>query len=701
MGPGPVIISKFPKIRWAALIFVFLPLISGSSRAELVEYDMDIDYKTVNYTGRTVQAMAVGGTIPARTIEATEGDTLRVTFHNKMKEDTSIHWHGVLLPNDQDGVPYFTTPPIKAGASFTYEYPVIQSGTYWYHSHTALQEQRGLYGALVFHPKEKRHSYDWEHVVLFSDWTDEDPGRVLRNLKSDGDYYSFKKGTSQSWDRVLAHGWKAVKARLNAEWTRMGPMDLSDVGYDRFLTNGEPTTDFEASKGEKVLLRLVNGSASTYFDVQFAGGSMQVVAADGMDVEPVETGVLRIAVAETYDVIVTLPEDRAYELRATAMDGSGYTSFFIGKGTRISAPDRPKPDLFMTDHSAHGQHAGHGASMPAGHDHHAMVHGSLPPDAPLDYARLRSLAPTLLPAGSPVREVVLRLTGNMERYVWSFNDRKLEKADTIVIRKGENVRFVLQNETMMNHPIHLHGHFFRVLNGQGDYSPLKHTVDVKPFETTVIEFYANQEKDWLFHCHILYHMMSGMSRIVGYEGSPGHGRHLVHSDHAHWYGWGRVAAQSNMTDGFLKVTDDVNQAELVWDTDYDGEYDIEAKYLRNVSRFLDIFAGGEFEERSEHRERAVAGIRYVLPFLVTTECRIDQRGSLKFGFEKEVQLTPRLDLHAFYEVELEPEEEWDWSETNVEHDWRLELEYRLTDSFYLTANYDSDHRAGGGVRVKF
>lgn len=709
--------SKSVFLLFFAVLLLALPPVL---RAELVEYEIEIDYQTVNFTGKEVQAMTIGGTIPGTVIEAHEGDTLRVTFHNRMDVETSIHWHGILLPNDQDGVPYLTTMPIHAHSSFTYEYPVIQSGTYWYHSHTGLQEQRGVYGALIFYPREKKTVYDREYIVALSDWTNEDPHSVLRHLKSDGDYYALKKDTVQSWLKVLRRGWKAVRLRLKSAWIRMGPMDITDVGYDAFLLNGKETGPVgDARPGEKILLRVINMSASSHFDVEFAGGKMQIVAADGLDIEPVDVDRFRIAVAETYDVVVTVPTEKSYELRATAMDGSGYASGFLGTGETVPARDLPKPDLIMTDHSAHKNHQS--SAMPADHsshegmDHsmhagHTMHHGAPAGPRVLTYDDLRSPGETVLPDEAPVREITLRLTGNMERYIWSFNDRTLEESDAILIRKGENVRIHLVNETMMDHPIHLHGHFFRVLNKQGRHSPLKHTVDVKGMETTTIEFHADQEKDWLFHCHILYHMMTGMSRVFRYEGSEYspmlaamRAKHKVHSDHSRFYSWGNLSAQSNLVDGFLKVTDDRNQLEVSWDNNYTGEYDVVPKYLRNLSRFLDVYAGGEFvrNEDGHIENHAIWGFRYVLPMLVEFEYKMDQRGGQELGFHTELQLTDRLELHAFYELGFEFEDVWNYSELDITHEYRAELEYQINKTVSLVANYDSEHRGGGGVRFYF
>jgi len=334
------------KAHWKLVVFLSIVFFQNLD-AKIVEYHFDIDKITVNITRKSVEGLAIGGQIPAPTISATVGDTLVVTFTNKMNEETSVHWHGILLPNDQDGVPYLTTKPIKGKKTFTYRFKIKQAGTYWYHSHTGLQEQRGLYGALVFHPKKgERIKTDRDHVVVLSDWSNENPDSILANLKKDGDYYALKKGSVQSWVGVLKNGKFAIKNRLQSAWTRMGPMDLSDVGYDAFLSNGQEKIVLEAKPGETVRIRLINAAASSYFNVEYAGEPMLLVAADGMDVVPISVKRLRMAIAETYDVILKVPDNRSYELRATSEDGTGFSSTFIGIGDKVLAPDIPKPNLF-------------------------------------------------------------------------------------------------------------------------------------------------------------------------------------------------------------------------------------------------------------------------------------------------------------------------------------------------------------------
>ncbi len=329
---------------------LFLLCMSNSSSAEVREYNLVIRYENVNITGHSVQAMTINGSIPGPTLNFKEGDLARIKVRNEMDVETSIHWHGILLPNLQDGVPYVTTPPILAGTEFTYEFPIKHSGTYWYHSHTGLQEQRGVYGSIVIEPSVPDMETDRELVVVLSDWTDENPDEVLRTLKSGSHYYSLKKDTVQSVHGALkAHAFNDV---LHRSWSRMPPMDISDIAYDRFLINGQASAMLDAGPGEKVRLRIINAAASTYFYVQFAGGSMQVISADGVNVQPVDMNRFLIAVAETYDVVITVPGNGSYEFRATSQDGSGHTSLFIGNGDKKAAPDVPRPNL----HKIHSNH---------------------------------------------------------------------------------------------------------------------------------------------------------------------------------------------------------------------------------------------------------------------------------------------------------------------------------------------------------
>ncbi|HDY88026.1 MAG TPA: hypothetical protein ENH82_07945 [bacterium] len=308
------------KAFFPVMFFLAIFLSCNNLHAGAVSYDLTIDYKDINITGKTVKSMVINNQLPGPTLEFTEGDFARIKVTNNMDVNTTIHWHGLLVPAEQDGVPYINTLPIKPDSTFMYEFPIKQSGTYWYHSHTDLHEQRGLRGAIVIHPKKETLEYDRDLVLLLADWTDEDPKKILANLKKDGDYYALKKGSVQSLYGFIRNN--ALGKWSKGRWTRMGSMDLSDVGYDAFLANGRKEFHFSDVKpGERIRLRIINGSTSTYFHLQAAEMKLHVVSADGIDVEPFMVDELLIAVAETFDLIFTIPNKEAFELRATAQDG--------------------------------------------------------------------------------------------------------------------------------------------------------------------------------------------------------------------------------------------------------------------------------------------------------------------------------------------------------------------------------------------
>jgi FtsP/CotA-like multicopper oxidase with cupredoxin domain len=394
------------------ILTLFLLFSSTSTFAKTVHYELTVKNQPVNMSGKkTVDfSLIVNGGIPAPTLEFTEGDDAEIVVRNELTnsdEDVSIHWHGILLPPLEDGVPFVNTPPIYPGQSRTFKFPIRQSGTYWYHSHTMLQEQKGVFGAIVIHPKKESIKADKEAVVVLSDWSDENADQVLRNLKKDGDYYLYKKGTMRSYFEALSKG-KLIN-QLKNEWTRMGGMDLSDVGYDAFLINGKRESQLiEAHPGEKVRLRIINASSSTYFQVSLGG--------------------LLMGMAETYDVLFTVPEHKNYELRATAQDGTGHASAFIGMGEKVFAKDVPQPDLYATmDHSMHGMNH---AAIPrtnhsANHSHHhaepmPMTNKSEIVDM-LSVDKLKALEPMNFPKNAKVHDLKLVLDGDMRRYIWHIN----------------------------------------------------------------------------------------------------------------------------------------------------------------------------------------------------------------------------------------------------------------------------------------
>ncbi len=473
-------------------------------------------------------------------------------------------------------------------------------------------------------------------------------------------------------------------------------MDLSDVYYDRFLVNGLPSLELKDLRpGSRVRLRVINGSTATYFELQYAGGPLTIISADGQPVEPVTVDRVPIAIAETYDFRLTVPEGGSYELRATAQDGSGFSSTYLGPGKKVAAPPIPKPDLFKMFSSTmsgmdHEMQEGMGTM---GGGMKMAKKGEIPKTGEasvLTYGMLRATHSTRLPDNHPTREVRLELTGNMDRYIWSFNNKTLSEADKILIRKGENVRFVLVNKTMMHHPMHLHGHFFRVLNGGGDYAPLKHTVDVAPMKTTTIEFEANEEKDWFFHCHILYHLAAGMARVVHYEGSEidpslavAKKKDTSELDDDHFFVWGDASVMTHMNDGNVLISNTRNGFELKWDWDWNDAYEIEPAYVRYVNRLFQAYAGGDF---SDEESRGVLGVRYLLPFYLESDLRVNDEGHLRLELGSHIQVFPRLFFQWF---------------ANTDGQRRYGLEYLVTKGFSAVANYDSDYGAGLGIKILF
>ncbi len=675
----------------------FLPILIllTAAHARVVEYDLEVAEQSWSPGGgvKAVRALALNGGIPGPTLRFREGDTARIRVHNRLEgEETSIHWHGLLLSNVQDGVPHVTTPPIKPGTTHTFEFPLIHSGTYWYHSHTGLQEQSGVYGSIVIEPKGGEPvKADRDHVVVLSDWTEEQPGEVMRTLMRGSEWYQLKKGSMQSLAGAAKAG--ALKDFWDRERSRMPAMDISDVAYDAFLANGKESIGLPAKPGEKVRLRFINAAASTYFYLQSAAGPLQVVAADGPAVEPLKVNRLLTGMAETYDVIVTIPEAGRWEVRATAQDGSGHASVWLGSGAEHPAPDIPRPDNYRMD--SHLM-----AAMDDMDDMPGMKHGQggmkEEAERPLSpYGQLRARKSTALAASLPRREMELRLTGDMERYIWSFNGKTMAEDGVIKIKRGEVLKLVLINDTMMHHPIHLHGHFFRVLEGQGDKAPLKHTVDVPPMGKRTIEFEANEYGDWLFHCHLLYHMHAGMARVFSYEEQgPDHMPHLGEHAHDPLYLFLDGSLQSHMSEGTLTLMNSRNDFFGSWEAGYgdveETEYEIDLGWKRYFNPNFSTVLGWRFTNMEEQEDRAFAGIEYRLPYLIGSSLQVDSEGDARIGLGKALQITDRLGVFA--EVRYDTGSEWEWS---------AGADYILNKQFSLIGQYHSEYGLGGGFSFRF
>lgn len=511
----------------------------------------------VDITGRQRLATTINGGIPGPLLRLREGTTATLRVTNQLKVPTSIHWHGLLVPADMDGVPGLSFDGIAPGETFIYRFPVRQSGTYWYHSHSRFQEQTGMYGAIVIDPAgTEPHAADREHVLLLSDWSDEDPEHIFRTLKRMSSYYNHNKPTLTDFLRDARSRGLGEALALRRMWNqmRMNPTDLADVtGHTyTYLLNGlSPEGNWSGlfQPGERVRLRVINGSSQSYFDVRIPGLELTVVAMDGQPVEPVTVDEFRLAAAETCDVIVT-PEDRAYTVFAQSLDRSGHARGTLAPraGMTAEVPARDKPvwlDMrdMMGDMDAGSGHAHHEM---AGHDmsgmdmtsatvtHAASEEGpnvDMRVDTPRDnlddpgpglrdngrrvltYADLRSL-PGIVDEGEADREITLHLTGNMERFVWSFDGIKGSDAAPIPLRLGERVRFVLVNDTMMNHPVHLHGLWSDLECPDGSRQLRKHTINVQPAQRVRFVVHADAPGRWAFHCHLLYHMEAGMFREV-------------------------------------------------------------------------------------------------------------------------------------------------------------------------------------------
>ncbi|KAB0565483.1 copper resistance system multicopper oxidase [Pseudomonas palleroniana] len=519
------------------------------------QFDLFIDQSPVNLTGRDRTALTINGSLPGPLLRWREGDTVTLRVKNRLAEPTSIHWHGILLPSNMDGVPGLSFQGIEPGGVFVYRFTVKQHGTYWYHSHSGFQEQTGVYGPLVIDPKvPETFSYQRDYVVMLSDWTDEDPVALMKTLKKQSDYYNRHKPTVGDFVRdVGKQGWSAtVDDRLMWAQMKMNPTDLADVSGQTYtyLLNGQPpgrnwTGVFQA--GETIRLRFINGSAMSYFDVRIPGLKMTVIAADGQPVQPVSVDEFRIAVAETFDVLVE-PTAPAYTLFAQSMDRSGYARGTLAcqPGAIASVPELdPRPWITMGDMGMGGMDHGAMADMPGmeGMDHSAMpmqAHPASEQDNPLvdmqamnpvpklddpgiglrnngrrvlTYADLRSTFED--PDGrDPSRTLELHLTGHMEKFAWSFNGVKFSDAEPLQLTYGERVRLVLVNDTMMSHPIHLHGLWSDLEDENGQFQVRKHTVDMPPGSRRSYRVTADALGRWAYHCHLLYHMEMGMFREV-------------------------------------------------------------------------------------------------------------------------------------------------------------------------------------------
>lgn len=744
----------FSKKMLQIVLLLFVSQILFAQK--IVRYDLYVRDTIVNYSGTEKRAIAVNGQIPMPTLTFTEGDIAEIYIHNELKESTSLHWHGLFLPNKEDGVPHLTQMPIEPGTTHKYTFPIIQNGTHWYHSHSGLQEQIGMYGMFIMNKKENDKTFrkgidDIPAIpIILSEWTDLKPENVHRMLHNASDWFAIKKGSTQSYAEAIKQG--HFKTKIGNEWKRMNAMDVSDVYYEKFLINGKNESQLTQFKGgDKVRLRIANGGASSYFWLTYGGGKITVVASDGNDVEPVEVDRLLIAVSETYDVVVTIPADNtSYEFLATAEDRTKSASLYLGGGIKQLISPLPKLKYFegmkmMNDMmKMNGELNDMGMQMSLNqmdmnavmypeitgestmksnnkkemdHDHsnHKNHGNEMTAIKTLNYAMLKSTEKTTLPKDAPVKELRFELTGNMNRYVWSLDNKVISETDKILIKKGENIRITLYNNSMMRHPMHLHGHDFRIINGQEEYAPLKNVMDLMPMETNVIEFNANVEGDWFFHCHILYHMMAGMGRIFTYENqepnplipNPKLAERKLFADDRAFHIMAENDFATNGNDGMAMIQNTRWSLGAEWRLGYHDMHGYEAEFHlgRYIGKmqWLMPFIGFDWRYRKMNGEveknifgqentkdrRAVlsAGVNYTLPMLVMAQAEVFQDGNVRLQLMREdIPISKRLRMGFM---------------VNTDTEYMLEAKYILARNFSIRTHYDSDMGFGVGMNLNY
>lgn len=735
---------------------------------KVVRHDLYVRDTIVNYVGKSKRAIAVNGQIPMPTLTFTEGDTAEIVVHNELKESTSLHWHGIFLPNKEDGVPHLTQEPIQPNSTYTYRFPIIQHGTHWYHSHSGLQEQIGMYGSLILNKRVDDKTFrkgidDLPTIpVILSEWTNYNPDNIQRMLHTANDWAAIKKGATQSYVEAIKEG--KFKTKVTNEWKRQLAMDVSDVYYDKVLMNGAHSTDLKSvngkalKAGDKVRLRISNGGASSYFWLRYAGGKITVVANDGNDVVPVEVDRLMIAVSETYDVVVTIPnEGTAYEFMATTEDRTQSASYFVGNGIKQLISPLPRLKYFegmkmMNDMMKmngdlndmgmkmslnqmdmnvvmYPEITGDGKKKEDHSKHSGMDHGQMKMEedpnrynanalgdiVTLNYAMLESPQATELPKEAPIRDIKFTLTGNMSRYVWSMDNKILSETDKIPVKKGEVLRITIYNNSMMRHPIHLHGFDFRLLNGKGSKAPLKNVVDIMPMETDTIEFLANEEGDWFFHCHILYHMMAGMNRVFAVDDyknpnlpdkAKAYKELQMESNMTHFMAQNDFATNGN--DGQAMFQNARWQLGSEWRLGYNDMhgYEVEThlgRYFGKMQWFMP-FVGFDYRYRrmgeDEHeknifgqankkdsRKALSLGFMYTLPMLVNFQAEVYHDGIVRLQLMREdIPIARRIRGDFMVNSDLE---------------YMAGLNYVITKNMAFRTHYDSDMGFGVGLSLNY
>ena len=688
-------------VQLPMILFLMLslaPVFAANKTVNLI-----IDYKTVNFTGKKIEALAINNQIPGPTLHFKEGDDVTINVHNHLDQGTSLHWHGLIVPWKMDGVPGVTQKPIPPGGAFHYHFKLKQSGTYWYHAHSGLQEQRGLYGAIIIDPKHEKLHYTKDFVIVLSDWTNSDPDQVFANLKKDGDFYSPKFPIQTSLSQYLDDHKNAktpeAKAKIKSAYDmmqqmRMSVYDLSDVAYDSFLLNGRPTSNPWTNRvkvGDTVRLRFIGAGASTLFQVKIADTTMQMVHVQGQDAQPYSVKSFTIAPGETYDILVKIKKNKPYIIYAAPSDQTGFAvgALITKQGQQVNYQavkpfSKPEPVMMMGHGMSQHEMSQHemsqhemsmmksavkSKSMPMMQHHaHADRRNMMPmkhtvPKKPLSsstkYNNLKAITKTNDP-NVLVHEIKIKLSGFMDKYVWFLNDKPEYEAEPILIEHGKRYQFKFMNTTMMHHPMHLHGHWMILRNGHGAYDPLVHTIDVPPGATVVADFDANTKGQWYFHCHNLYHMKAGMTNIVRYKQSIAEAKYLGLNGNKKigWFLANELDISgdfiNNSYEGSLKVMfgSDYNKFQFNMDdasikSGKVEQANIDLFYWRLINQFWAIKGGVNYVYRPANKPylQPGIGVEGIMPYFIQTDLRTYlHKGSVKFDLNlmRDTQLAHNL-----------------------------------------------------------
>jgi FtsP/CotA-like multicopper oxidase with cupredoxin domain len=648
-------LSPFAKpLRAISLIIAIslLCIITNVFAANRV-INLVIGYKTVNFAGKHIKAIAVNNQIPGPTLHFKQGDHVTINVYNHLDKGTSIHWHGLLVPWNMDGVINVTQKPIPPGKSFSYRFTLRQSGTYWYHAHAGLQEQRGLYGGIVIDPPHQRFSYNKDFVILLSDWSNTLPEQIFANLKKNGEYYSTLFPHQASLVDFIhdystatpMHKKMILHSYYMMQKMRMGIYDISDIAYDKFLLNGhtkENPWQQLVHVGDIVRLRFIDAGASSLFNIKIPETGIKVIHVQGNDIVPYNAKSITLAPGETYDVLVKIAKKKPYIIYAESTDqvGSVYGTLLTAKNQPVSLTNikpfpKPKP-----------------------------VHMMMPPKSAEEtitkYNALKSVVKTNNP-NKPMHVIRIMLSGFMGQYMWFINGKSEWEANPIIIRHGQRYRLIFTNHTMMHHPMHIHGHWFILRNGHGAYDPLLHTIDVPPNATIVADFDANENGQWYFHCHNLYHMKAGMATIFRYS-SFKHIPNYLSGHKQNWYASGKIHLATDPINNLYKgslnalIGYDRNKLQL-----YSREFemkkskveqaDLDIFYWHLLDQFWAIKGGANYVYKPavDPYLQPGIGIEGLLPFFIETNLRsYFHSNSFKFDidFERETHLYRRLFLNA-------------------------------------------------------